>query len=72
MQTSCLSCRKHTDNIGSRKVIMTNQVIRKSSKCGDCLADKSRFLKKKSNKKSNKKLVGIRLILNYLNIKHKS
>ena len=27
METYCLSCRKHTDNIGSKTVIMTNKVI---------------------------------------------
>ena len=53
MQTYCLSCRKHTDNIGLKKVIMTNKVIRQKSKCTNCVAEKSRFLKQKSNKKSN-------------------
>ena len=42
MQTYYLSCRKHTDNIGWQK-----------SKCTNCVAEKSRFLKQKSNKKSN-------------------
>ena len=53
MQTYCLSCRKHTDNIGLKKVIMINKVIRQKSKCTNCVAEKSRFLKQKSNKKSN-------------------
>ena len=53
MKTYCLSCKKHTDNIGSRKVIMTNKVIRKKSKCANCVAEKSIFLKPKSSKKSN-------------------
>ena len=26
MQTYCLHCRKHTDNIGLKKVIMPNRV----------------------------------------------
>ena len=68
MQTYCLSCKKHTDNIGSRKVIMTNKVVRQASKCANCIAEKSKFLKQKSNKK----LVGIRLIINCSYIKHKS
>ena len=55
MQTYCLSCRKHTENIGSKKVIMTNKIVKETSKCDNCVADKSRFLKQKSNKKSNKK-----------------
>ena len=45
MQTYCLSCRKHTDNIGSKRVITTNKVIRQSPKCINCVAEKSRFLK---------------------------
>ena len=45
MQTYCLSCRKHRDNIGSKKVIMANEVMRQTSKCANCVAEKSRFLK---------------------------
>ena len=52
MQTYCLSCRKHTDNIGSKKVIMTNKVRREKSICPNCVADKSRFLKQRFNKKT--------------------
>ena len=26
--TYCLSCRKHTDNLGSKNILMTNKVIR--------------------------------------------
>ena len=52
MQTCCLSCRKHIYNIGSKKVIMTNRVLRQASKCATCVAEKSRFLKQKLNKKS--------------------
>ena len=33
---------------------MTNKVVQQSSKCDCCVADKSRFSKQKSNKKSNK------------------
>ena len=46
----CLACRKHTNNIASRKVTMTNNVVRDKSRCGECLSDKSRFLKQKPNK----------------------
>ena len=28
MQTCCLSCKKHTDNVGSKDVTMTNKVVR--------------------------------------------
>ena len=52
LKTYCLACRKHTNNIASRKVTMTNKVIRDKSRCGDCFSDKSRFLKQNHNKKS--------------------
>ena len=47
----CLACRKHANNIGSKKVTMTNKVIRDKSKCSECLYDKPRFMKQKPNKK---------------------
>ena len=49
METYCLGCRKHTGNIGSKKVVMTNNVIRDKSRCAN--SDKSRSLK--HNKKSS-------------------
>ena len=55
MKTYCLSCRKHTD-----------KVIREKSRYANFLAAKSRFLKENSNKK----VVGIIFILNYLYTKH--
>ena len=51
LRTYCLACRKHTNNLASRKVTMTNKVIRDNSRCGECLSDKSRFMKQKHNKK---------------------
>ena len=72
MKTCCLSCRKHPDNIGSKKVIRTNKVVREKSTCANCMVDKSRFLIQKSNKKSNKKLVKTKLTLNYSYIKQNS
>ena len=45
MQTYRLSCRKLTGNMNSKKVIMTNKIIRKKSRCANCMVDKSRFLK---------------------------
>ena len=45
---------------------MPNKVIRQVSKCANCVAEKSRILKLKSNKK---KLVGTRLILSISYIK---
>ena len=50
LKTYCVACRKHTSNIASRKVTMTNKVIRDKSRCGECLSDKSKFLKQKHKK----------------------
>ena len=52
MLTYCLKCKKRTNNIGSKKVIMRDKIIRDKSRCANCMADKSRFLKQKHNKKS--------------------
>ena len=52
MKTYCLSCRKHSNNISLKKVIMKNKMIREKSSCVNCMIDKSRFLKQKHNKKS--------------------
>ena len=51
LRTYCLACRKHTNNIASRKITMANEVVRDKSRWGECLSDKSRFLKQKPNKK---------------------
>ena len=51
LKSYCLACRKHTNNITSRKVTMTNKVIREKSRCSECLSDKSMFMKQKHNKK---------------------
>ena len=48
-----LSFKKHTNNIGSRKVMMTNEVIREKSEVFNCMFDKSRFVEQKPNKKSS-------------------
>ena len=50
LKTYCLARTKHTNNIASRKVTMTNKVIRDKSRCGERLSDKSRFLKQKHKK----------------------
>ena len=52
IQTYCLSCKKRTDSIGSKKVIMTNKVIRHASKCANCVTEKLKLLKQKYNKKT--------------------
>ena len=51
LRSYCLACRKHTNNIASRKVTMTNEVVRDKSRCSECLSDKSRFLKQNLIKK---------------------
>ena len=52
LKTYCLACREHTNNIGSKRVTMTNKVIKDKSRCAQCLPDNSRFLKQKPNKRS--------------------
>ena len=38
LRTYCLDCRKHSNNIASRKVTITNKVVRGKSRCvNDCL-----------------------------------
>ena len=51
LRAYCLACRKHNNYTASRKVTMTNKVVRDKSRCGECLFDKSRFMKQKHNKK---------------------
>ena len=41
LKTYCLACREHTNNIGSKPVIMANKAIRDKSRCAKCLSDKS-------------------------------
>ena len=50
LRTYCLSCRKHTNNITSRKVTITSKVIRDKSRCSECLSDILNFMKQKYNK----------------------
>ena len=45
MQTYCLGCKKHTDNIGSKTVTTTKKVVRQKSRWDNSISDKSRFLK---------------------------
>ena len=43
--TYCLCCKKYTNNIGSRSVAMTNEILRQKSGCIECLSDKGKVLK---------------------------
>ena len=45
LRTYSLACRKHTNNVTSRKITMTNKMVRDKSKCGKFLSDQSRILK---------------------------
>ena len=47
LRTYCLACRKHTNNIASRKATMTNKVVRDKLRSGECLSHQSIFLKQK-------------------------
>ena len=57
LRTYCLSCRKYTNNVASRKVTMTNKVVRNKSSCGEYLSDQSKFLKQKPNKKVGNNII---------------
>ena len=46
LRTYFLAYRKHTNNIASKTVTMTNKVIRGKAKCSEFLSDKSQFIKK--------------------------
>ena len=47
----CLRCRTHTNKIDPKSLTITNKVFRQKSKCSSCIREKSRFLKRKPNKK---------------------
>ena len=69
MRTCCLACRKHTNNIVSRKVTMTNKIIRDKSRCGECLSDQSRFLKQNHNRRSDRQYYKTNTLTYYLKCK---
>ena len=52
MRTYYFPCRKHTNNVGSRKTIMITAAIKQKSKCAICNNKKSRFMKLNHSKKS--------------------
>ena len=63
MQTCCLSCKKRTDNIGSKEVIMTNKLVWEKSRCANAMIYQSRFLKQKPNKKTSRNNVNPKLFV---------
>ena len=52
MQTYCLICTTNTDSVGSKRVTMANKVGRQTSRCTNCVGEKSSFSKQKPNKKT--------------------
>ena len=46
--TYSLSCKKHINNLASRRVTMTNKVFSQKSKCSVCLSDKLKYLQQKT------------------------
>ena len=67
MQTYCLGCKKYTNINGTKKVTMTNQVIRDISRCSSCMAYKSIFFKQKHSKKSGWNSINPKLFI-YLSL----
>ena len=59
MQTYFLDCKRHTYNTCPPKIIITNKMIRQKSRCANCMANKSLFLKR------SLKLNGIIFVLDF-------
>ena len=61
--------RAHTNNIASKRVTMTNKVLRQKSKCSVCLSDKSRSMaqedSKSSQKKNSKQKLNKKVVIDY-------
>ena len=53
---------KDANNIGSKKVIMKNKVIRDKSRFRNCMAGKSRFLKQ-NNKESSWSNLNLKVLI---------
>ena len=51
LRTYSLTCREHANNIGSKKITMTNKVIRNKSRYAQCFMKQKLFMKQKFNKK---------------------
>ena len=69
LRACCLSCREHTNNIASKRVIVTNKILRQKSKCSVCLSDKSRSMaqedSKSSQKKNSKQKLNKKVVIDY-------
>ena len=63
MRAYCLRRRDKADNIGSKKVTMTNKVKRDKSRCAECVSDKSRFQKQKHYKRSSWNNINLKIFV---------
>ena len=63
MSTYCSRCKKHTDNICPKKVIMSNKVIKEKSICGDSMASNKSFSDKIKHR-SERDIIASQLLLN--------
>ena len=52
MPSYYIKCRRHTGNVGSKKVIIKNKMITYKSRCARCSCKKSEFLKQEHDKKT--------------------
>ena len=50
MKTSCLKCKKDTENINPKMLRTKNNRLLKQSKCSNCKNKKSRFVKEQEAK----------------------
>ena len=64
MQTYCSGCKKHTDKICPKKLIMTNKGIKGKLRCDDCMASKSFFDKIK--RKSERDIIMSQFLINWI------
>ena len=65
MLTYCWGFKKHTDNIGRKKLIMiTNKVIKGKSRCAGCMANKS--FSDKIKRKSELEIIVFQLLIDWI------
>ena len=69
LRACCLSCREHKNNIDSKRVTMTNKVLRQNANCSVCFSDKSRSMaqedRKSSQKKNSKQKFNKKVVIDY-------
>ena len=62
MQTYCSGCKKHTDKIYPKKLIMTNKGIKGKLRCDDCMA--SKLFSDKIKRKSVRDIIMSQFLIN--------